>query len=394
LIGSATVFVLGLSQLVCWGTTYYLIGVFSHAMADDLGWSTSVVYGGFSAALLTMGLISPLAGRAIDRRGGRIVMTAGSVLGAMGCAGLALASSLPAHFAAWICLGAAMRLMLYDAAFASLARIGGPGARRPIAQITLLGGLASTTFWPFGHALAGLFGWRGALFVYAAIVLSTGALHVMIPAARYGDHEVPGAPPAPHLAASPRDRAIAAWLYTIFVALLSLMASGIAAHMIPILSGLGLAASVAVWTATLTGVAQSAARLCDVLSGSRLHPLDLNLFAAALLPLAFLCGMLSGRFLFAAVLFVVAYGVANGLLTITRGALPLVLFDYRTYGAFLGKLLVPSFLLSAAAPVAYAMIIERFGNRAALAVSLVLGAGALAAAFLLRMIFGKTRQPA
>jgi hypothetical protein len=71
-----------------------------------------------------------------------------------------------------------------------------------------------------------------------------------------------------------------------------------------------------------------------------------------------------------------------------------VLFDYRSYGTFVGKLLVPSFLLSAAAPVAYAMIIERFGDRAALAVSFALGAAALAAALLLRLTFGKARRAA
>ena len=58
-----------------------------------------------------------------------------------------------------------MRLTLYEAAFAALARIGGPDARRPISQITLLGGLASTVFWPIGHALAERLGWRGAVLV-------------------------------------------------------------------------------------------------------------------------------------------------------------------------------------------------------------------------------------
>lgn len=386
------VFLLGLSQLVCWGASYYLIGVFGPSMAADLGWRPAVVYGGFSSALLMMGLVSPFAGRLIDRFGGRRVMTAGSFLGAAGCAGLALAETLAAHFAAWLILGAAMRLMLYDAAFATLARIGGPEARRPIAQITLLGGLASTTFWPIGHTLAQHFGWRGALFAYAGFILATVPLHLAVPDARYGDAGSAVPLGSTHLASHPRDRAAAAWLFALLLALTSLMSSGIAAHMIPILAGLGLAASVAVWTATLTGVAQSLARLCDVLSGSRVHPLDLNLLAAALLPACFLCGLLSGRSLAAAIAFAMSYGVANGLLTITRGSLPLVLFDHRTYGAFLGKLLVPSFLLSAASPLAYALLIERFGNRAALYVSLALGSGALAAALLLRLRFGPLRN--
>ena len=62
---------LGLSQLISWGITYYLIGGFGPAMAADLGWSRDVLYGGFSTALLAMALMSPIAGRWIDRQGGR-----------------------------------------------------------------------------------------------------------------------------------------------------------------------------------------------------------------------------------------------------------------------------------------------------------------------------------
>ena len=70
-------------------------------------------------------------------------MTLGSVLCALGTAGLALAHGLAAYYAAWICLGVAMRATLYDAAFATLRGSAGRTGR-PIAQITLLGGLAST----------------------------------------------------------------------------------------------------------------------------------------------------------------------------------------------------------------------------------------------------------
>lgn len=184
-IGRRTIVCLGISQLVCWGITYYLIGVFGELIAADLGWSRTVVYGGFSIALLAMGIVSPLVGRLIDHLGGARVMSLGSVLCTLGTAGLALAHGFAAYYAAWICLGVAMRATLYDAAFATLARLGGPDAGRPIAQITLLGGLASTCFWPIGHLLAESFGWRGALLVYALIALATVPLHLAIPRGRY-----------------------------------------------------------------------------------------------------------------------------------------------------------------------------------------------------------------
>lgn len=390
MIAGATVLTLGVSQLVCWGISYYLVGVFGDAIGRELGWSRSVVHGGFSAALLVMAVSSRLAGRLIDRHGGRRVMAAGSVLTALGCAGLALARSLPAYYAAWACLGLAMRFTLYDAAFAALARIGGPGSKRAMSQITLLGGLASTTFWPIGHLLAGAFGWRGALVAYAGFALLTIPLHLAIPDARH-DPEAPegGAVERRPLAEGDRDRWVAGGLYALVVTLAAFLNSAMSAHMIGILAGFGLAASVAVSVAMLRGVGQSLARLAEVLSGSRLHPLALNVLAALLLPVCFVAGLWSGGFVLAAAAFAFLYGAGNGLSTIARGTLPLVLFDYRTYGTVVGRLLVPSFVVSAAAPFAYALVIERFGEGAAMRLSLGVAATALAAAVALRVRFGR-----
>ena len=67
-------------------------------------------------------------------------------------------------------------------------------------------------------------------------------------------------------------------------------------------------------------------------------------------------------------------------MTITRGTLPLVLFDPSRYGAIAGRLLVPGFLCSAAAPIVYAAVIEQLGEAAALWLSAALAAITLAAA--------------
>jgi MFS family permease len=380
-----TVVCLGISQLVCWGISYYLIGVFGELIAADLGWSRTRVYGGFSIALLVMGIASPLIGRLIDRLGGARVMSLGSVLIALGTAGLALAHDVASYYAAWVCLGVAMRATLYDAAFATLARIGGPDAGRPIAQVTLLGGLASTCFWPIGHLLADAFGWRGALAAYALIALATVPLHLAIPKGRHEDAR-PASGQPPQVPAPRRERIAPALLYAIVIAATNALNSGMSAHMIGMLTGLGLAASAAVWIASLRGIGQSLARLAQVLFGRRLHPLDLNLAAAAVLTACFVAGFASGWFLAAAAAFAFFYGAGNGILTITRGTLPLVLFDHRSYGAFVGKLLVPSFLLSAMAPFAYAAVIEAFGVDAGLWLSIALAATTLAAAIGLKLV--------
>ena len=189
MISRGIVLRLGLSQLVCWGVSYYLIGVFGEAIAADFRWSRDLVYGGFSVALLATGLSSPFVGRLIDRRGGHVAMSVGTVVLAAGCLALSLAQDVISYFGAWIVIGLAMRLTLYDAAFAALARIGGPLAKNPMSQITLLGGLASTVLWPIGEGLERLFGWRGAVVCYAGFALSTLPLHLALPRERYGDQD-------------------------------------------------------------------------------------------------------------------------------------------------------------------------------------------------------------
>lgn len=396
---------LGLSQLVCWGISYYLIGGFGDLIVADLGWSRSLVYGGFSTSLVVMSLVSQPIGRAIDRHGGRPVMVAGSLLIALGCVLLSLAHAVPVYYAAWLILGLAMRLSLYEAAFAALARIGGPQARRPISQITLLGGISSTVFWPIGNELATLFGWRGAVLAYAGIALATIPLHLAIPRTRYLDAASPAEPgdrgaETQNVAAEStsagagvptrgRDRLFAAFLYAASAALANVLNSGMSSHMIGIFTGLGLASGVAVSVATLRGIGQSAARLGEILFGRRLDPLDLNLGATLLLPICFAASLFAGSSLLAAILFALLYGAGNGLMTITRGTLPLVLFEPRDYGAVVGKLLAPSFLLSAAAPLAYASAIERFGERPALLLSLALALAVVACAAALRLRFGR-----
>jgi hypothetical protein len=157
------------------------------------------------------------------------------------------------------------------------------------------------------------------------------------------------------------------------------------AHMVGILSDIGLAAALAVTASSLRGIGQSAARLAEVLFGSRLHPIVLNLLATVVMPLCFAAGLASGRSLAAAVAFTFLFGASTGILTITRGTLPLVLFDTATYGTYVGKLLVPSFLFAAASPLIFAAVIERLGAQGALYLALCLALVMLVVSFALRV---------
>src|SRR5476649_2408380 len=153
----------------------------------------SFAMGGFSVGLLAAGLSAPYVGRSIDRFGGHVVMTVGSLTGALGLVLIGYAADRVSYLAVWVVLGIAMAANLYDSAFATLGRIFGAGARSPITALTLAGGFASTVSWPTTHILLESLGWRGTYLVYAALLACISApLHALaLPRARFETEAMP-----------------------------------------------------------------------------------------------------------------------------------------------------------------------------------------------------------
>ena len=75
---------LGISQILAWGTSFYIPAVFAEPIVAETGWSLRYVVGGTSLGLLVAGLISPQVGKLIDRHGGRPVLLASSLFYAAG----------------------------------------------------------------------------------------------------------------------------------------------------------------------------------------------------------------------------------------------------------------------------------------------------------------------
>ena len=158
--------------------------------------------------------------------------------------------------------------------------------------------------------------------------------------------------------------------YSIIVTLATTVSVGISAHLIGILHDMGLRRATLV--ASLLGVGQSCARLADALFDRHLDPLTLNLVATSITAVAFVVGLSGGGSIATATVFAFCYGIGNGLSTIARGTVPLVLFEPDVYGRIVGILQVPAFVLGAVAPVAYAAALEHSGSVAALTLSFVL----------------------
>ena len=169
---TVVVVALGITQILAWGSTFYLLGVLAPFIARDTRWSYDLIVGGVSLGLLIAGLTSPHVGRLIGHRGGKPVLAASAVLLAAGLFGLGIAPNIAAYLAAWIAIGAGMGTGLYDAAFSTVGSIYGSQSRNLITGITLFGGFASTVCWPLSAFLVDHFGWRGTCVAYAVIQIA------------------------------------------------------------------------------------------------------------------------------------------------------------------------------------------------------------------------------
>lgn len=377
----AAIAALGITQIVGWGTTHYMTAILAGSIADGLGLSPTTVLGGFSWGLLVAGASANTSGRLMDRHGAGRVMMVASILAAAGLLVISLARGWPALFAGWTLIGLAMRSILYDGAFAALTVLAGDGARRAISLVTLFGGFASSVFWPIGAWLDASFGWRGALQVYALLnLLPCALLHARFAG---GPHRRPvGADAGGEALASqallPADSARRALtLLAVGFTLHAFINSAIGAHLVMLLGGFGYGAAVVVTTASLMGPAQVVARVAEMSLQRRFSAVAVALPSIALMPIAFVAALALPVHPWAAALFVMLYGCANGLMTIVRGTLPLAVFGRRGYGELLGRLAGPGLLAAAAAPVTLSALVEAAGPRAGLALLAACGFGAL-----------------
>jgi MFS family permease len=358
---------LGVTQILAWGSSYYLLAVLAQPIAEDTGWPLSWIVGGLSLGLLMAALVSPWVGRAIERRGGRPVLALSALLLAAGSISLAVAVHPIMFLAGWLVMGLGMGAGLYDAAFATLGRIYGQGARSTITSLTLFGGFASTTCWPLSAWLVSDLGWRGACWVYAAIHLLVLLPIYLFLLPRQTPPAANGAPA--HAAALPAGRISARDRITLLllggvIAVAAMISATMSVHMLTILQSRGLTLASAVAFGAMVGPSQVGARAIEMAIARFHHPIWTMVVSAALVVLG-MGALWAGLPLIAVAL--VAYGAGIGLESIARGTVPLALFGAGGYAALMGKLALPSLLLQAAAPSLGAVLIHRFGTGGTLA---------------------------
>lgn len=364
---------LGIMQILAWGSSYYLPAVLAKPISEATGWTYGWVIGGLSCGLLVSALVATRVGRTIDHYGGRPVLALSAILLASGLALLAAASNMVLYISAWLVLGLGMAAGLYDAAFATLGRLYGRGARSAITSLTLWGGFASTVCWPLSAFLVEQVGWRVTCVAYAVLQLSVSLPLSLFLIPREAHHGVESDPAAASDPIAPV--ATLAHRGAVFALLAAILTTGgaiaaiVSVHLITIIQASGITLAAAVGLGVLVGPAQVGARVIEMLGGGRHHPIW-TLIASVVLVATGLALLWSELPVLAVAL--ISYGAGNGIWSIARGTLPLALFGASGYAHLMGRLAMPSLIAQAVAPALGAVLMVQLGAPATLGVLLLL----------------------
>lgn len=342
---------LSLAQLITWGGVFYTFSLLMEPVERELGLTRAQSSLAFSLALLAEGALAYPVGRWIDRGHERAVMTGGSLLVAACLLLHSAIGSTAGFYAVWIGLGAGLAATLYSPVFAVVTRRFPHDFRRAIITLTFLGGLASTVFIPLSAWLIQSLGWRHALWVLAALQLLVCApLHALL---------LRDAPPAPAAAAAGgKPHSPAAYLRSapflligVFVVGMMGVTAALPPHMISLLRGNGLAEAWVIAIPASIGLIQVLGRLLLYFFE---HHFDLhvaNRLIPVLIPLGLAALLAGAGHPWAALLFVVLYGLGNGMMTIVKGTAIAQYVSREHVASLNGALGLPSALARAIAPL-------------------------------------------
>ncbi len=343
---------LSLPQLITWGSVFYTFSLLMGPLEAELGMTRAESSLAFSMALLAEGAAALAVGRWIDAGHERRVMVLGSLWVGLGLLAHSAIGSVAGFYAVWVWLGLGMAATLYNPAFAIVTRRFGTDFRRAIITITFLGGLASTVFIPLVSWWMGLWGWRTSLALLAALQLGLCLpLHLwLLRGAPRPPARLTGTPHVANPSVREHLRHPAFWLLALFMVLTMALTSALPVHMVNLLGEAGLPAHWVVGIPAAIGVLQVFGRMLLFVFEQRWDVHAANRWIPALLPASLLVLVLGGWHPGAALVFVLLYGMGNGMVTIVKGTAMAQYVSAAHVGQLNGLLGVPIALARAAAP--------------------------------------------
>ena len=340
---------LSLAQLISWGSVFYTFALLVEPVEHDLGLTRAQSSLAFSLALMAEGAMAFPVGRWIDRGHERLVMTAGSLLLAACLLAHSAVTSLAGFYAVWIAIGVGLSATLYSPVFAVVTRRFPQDFRRAIITLTFLGGLASTVFIPLSAWLVASLGWRHALWVLAALhVFACAPIHAVqlrhAPGPASVHHDAKRASAGALLRSAP--------FLAIGVFVIGMMGvtSALPPHMISLLRDSGLPEAWVIAIPASIGVLQVLGRLLLYFFEHRFDLHLANRLIPMLIPLGIAALLAGAGHAWAAMLFVLLYGLGNGMMTIVKGTAIAQYVNREQVASLNGALGLPTAVSRALAP--------------------------------------------
>jgi predicted MFS family arabinose efflux permease len=364
---------LAITETISWGIIYYAFSVFLKPMEAETGWSRAELTGAYSVGLLVMGVMAFPVGSWVDKHGARALMTIGSILASLLMVVWSRVTDLTTFYILWVALGVCASLVLYDTAFAVVAKWFVAKRTSALAIITFAAGLASTIFVPLSDFLLNLVGWRDAVLILGIILAVTTILpHALI--LRRSPDDLGYLPDgglklatmeAPiqrgnTLSEALRNRFF--WVLILTFSLSYLSASAIRVHFIPILTDSGIDASVAAIASGSIGIMQVIGRLffAPIEMRTSSYVMVGGVFAMQFLSLTIL-GM-SGLSVWLIIPFILFFGMSFGANTLARPSIIADTFGSAHYGRIASVMVFFLTLAGTIAPVGAGLLYDRFGN--------------------------------
>jgi MFS family permease len=351
-------------------------------MVGSLHTSTASVTGALTTSVLAGAAMAIPVGRWLDRHGGRLLMTFGSIAATVLVVAWAHVRTVGQLYLVFVGIGITAAMVLYEPALAVVVSWFDPPRRTTaVLGVIVVAGFASTIFMPLTGALLDRYGWRTALLILAAL---HGALTIPLHAVAV---RKPSRPAVPQRPPTRHDRAVAVrtvlrdrrfwWLGTAFVAH-GAATSTMAVHLVGFLVYKGHPATFAATVAGLLGVLSVTGRL--LLAGVR-GRLSLTAVVAAVFTVQAVAALalpIVGRSRVGATLAVVAFGIGFGVVSLVKPTTVADRYGTTDYATIAGLLATPITLARATTPLAAAGLLATAGGYGAVLVAI--GAACLLAA--------------
>lgn len=367
---------LGITCTIGYGTLFYSFSLLSIEIENHFDWSKKFIYGSFSLGIIASACFAPWFGKLLDRFNSRIPMTVGSFMIALGFISMSFIDSKVHYFLTILLLEIITVLVVYDSAFVALTQTLGKSARRAITQITLMGGFASTIFWPLIKTLLEHIDWQtvyilmALLHVCICMPLHWVSLKYARPAstsnedgkqAKDSDNSKSARAAVAKQAPAKKHDYIIEAMIALCVGGVAFCVTGTQIHIFTILNNLNVAESLAVIVSTLFGPSQVVARICEMTFGQKFTPLKIGLISSGAMFIALtmltLTAIISPQL---ALVYALFFGIGQGLNNIVQGTVPLYIFGDYKYGTITGRINGVKILLSAAAPITFSVIMSSY----------------------------------